>query len=63
MNKAVLYVCALYAAGCSGISPGGLKWFLYVLCLLGEEGRVSTSVDTRDYKPNTFTFIYKCGWE
>ena len=35
------------AASCSGISPGGLKWFLYVQCLLGEEGRVSTSVDTR----------------
>ena len=46
-NKAVLRVCALYAASCSGISPGGLKWFLYVQCLLGEEGRVSTSVDTR----------------
>ena len=44
---AVLRVCALYAASCSGISPGGLKWFLYVQCLLGEEGRVSTSVDTR----------------
>ena len=25
MNKAVLRVCALYAASCSGISPGGLK--------------------------------------
>ena len=24
--------------------------------LQGEEGRVSTSVDTRLYKPNTFTF-------
>ena len=47
INKAVLRVCALYAASCSGISPGGLKWFLYVKCLLGEEGRVSTSVDTR----------------
>ena len=47
INKAVLRVCALYAASCSGISPGGLKWFLYVQCLLGEEGRVSTSVDTR----------------
>ena len=47
INKAVLTVCALYAASCSGISPGGLKWFLYVQCLLGEEGRVSTSVDTR----------------
>ena len=30
INKAVLRVCALYAASCSGISPGGLKWFLYV---------------------------------
>ena len=47
INKAVLRVCALYAASCSGISPGGLKWFLYVQCLLEEEGRVSTSVDTR----------------
>ena len=47
INKAVLRVCALYAASCSGISPGGLKWFLYVQCLLGEKGRVSTSVDTR----------------
>ena len=47
INKAVLRVCVLYAASCSGISPGGLKWLLYVQCLLGEEGRVSTSVDTR----------------
>ena len=47
INKAVLRMCALYAASCSGISPGGLKWFLYVQCLLGEGGRVSTSVDTR----------------
>ena len=47
INKTVLRVCALYASSCSGISPGGLKWFLYVQCLLGEEGRVSTSVDTR----------------
>ena len=49
INKAVLRVCALYAASCSGISPGGLKWFLYVQCLLGEEGRVSTS-DFGGYK-------------
>ena len=47
LNKAVLRVCALYAASCSGISPGGLKWFPCVQCLLGEEGCVSTSVDTR----------------
>ena len=47
INKAVLRVCALYAASCSGISPGGLKWFLHVQCQLGEEGRVSTSVVTR----------------
>ena len=47
MSHTVLRVCALYAASCSGISPGGLKWLLYVQCLLGEEGRVSTSVDTR----------------
>ena len=47
INKAMLRVCALYAASCSGISPGGLRWFLYIQCLLGEEGRVSTSVDTR----------------
>ena len=30
INKAVLRACALYAASCSGISPGGLKWFLCV---------------------------------
>ena len=47
INKAVLRACALYAASCSGISPGGLKWFPCVQCLLGEEGRVSASVDTR----------------
>ena len=47
INKAVLRVCALYAASCFGISPGGLKWFPCVQCLLREEGRVSTSVDTR----------------
>ena len=27
MNKAVLRACVLYAASCSGIAPGGLKWF------------------------------------
>ena len=27
INKAVLRACALYAASCCGISPGGLKWF------------------------------------
>ena len=27
INKAVLRACALYAASCSGISLGGLKWF------------------------------------
>ena len=27
INKAVLRACALCAASCSGISPGGLKWF------------------------------------
>ena len=47
INKAVLRACALYAASCSGISPGGLKWFPCVQCLLGKEGRVSASVDTR----------------
>ena len=26
-KKAVLRACALYAASCSGISLGGLKWF------------------------------------
>ena len=45
INKAVLRACALYASSCSG--PGGLKWFPCVQCLLGEEGRVSASVDTR----------------
>ena len=38
INKAVLRACALYAASCSGISLGGLKWFPCVQCLLGEEG-------------------------
>ena len=47
INKAVLRACALYAASCSGITPGGLKWFPCVQCLLGQEGRVSASVDTR----------------
>ena len=47
INKAVLRACALYATSCSGISPGGLKWFPCVQCLLGEEGRVSSSMDTR----------------
>ena len=27
INKAVLRACALYAASCSGLSLGGLKWF------------------------------------
>ena len=27
IHKAVLRAYALYAASCSGISPGGLKWF------------------------------------
>ena len=27
INKVVLRACALYAASCSGISPGGLNWF------------------------------------
>ena len=33
-NKAVLRVCALYAASCSGISPGGLKlvFCMYSAC-------------------------------
>ena len=47
INKAVLRACALYAASCSGISPGGLKWFPCVQCLLVKEGRVSASMDTR----------------
>ena len=46
INKAVLRACALYAATCSGISSGGLKWSVCT-GLLGEEGRVSASVDTR----------------
>ena len=45
--KIIFSVPSLYAASCSGISPGGLKWFPCVQCLLGEEGRVSASVDTR----------------
>ena len=47
INKAELRACALYAASYSGISPRGLKWFPCVQCLLGEEGHVSASVDTR----------------
>ena len=47
VNKTVLRACALYAASCSGISLGGLKWFLCVQALLGEEGCVNISVDTR----------------
>ena len=35
INKAMLRACVLYAASCSGISPGGLKWFPCVECLLG----------------------------
>ena len=27
INKAVLRACVLNAANCSGIFPGGLKWF------------------------------------
>ena len=27
IDKAVPRACALYATSCSGISPGGLKWF------------------------------------
>ena len=30
LNKPVLRACALYAANCSGISLGGLKWFPFV---------------------------------
>ena len=30
INKAVLRACALYAANCSGISLGRLKWFPFV---------------------------------
>ena len=30
INEAVLRACALYAASCSGLSLGGLKWFPYV---------------------------------
>ena len=47
LNKAVLRACALYAASCSGISRGVLKRFSCVRCLLGKEGRVNISVDTR----------------
>ena len=36
----------LYAASCSGISLGGLKWFPCV-GLLGKEGCVIISLDTR----------------
>ena len=47
INKAVLRTCALYAASCSGISLGVLKWFPCVQYMLETEGRVSASVDTR----------------
>ena len=43
INTAVHRACALYGASCSGISLGGLTWFLCV----GEEGRVNISMDTR----------------
>ena len=59
INKAVLRVCALYAASCSGISPGGLKWSPCVQCLLMEEGRVSTSVDTRLYTEYLYLYIFE----
>ena len=42
INKAVLKACELYAASCSGISLGGLRWFPCVQCLLGKVGRVDT---------------------
>ena len=47
INEAVLRACALYAANCSGISLGGIKIVSVCTGLLGEEGRVSISVDTR----------------
>ena len=47
INKAVLRACVLYAANCSGISLGVLKWCPCVQRLLGKEGRMSTLVDTR----------------
>ena len=47
ITKAVLRDCVLYAASCSGIYLGGLKWFTCVQCLLGEEGHVNISMDTR----------------
>ena len=47
INKAVLRACVLYAASCSGISLGGLKWFPRVQCLPRKERRVNISVDTR----------------
>ena len=42
----VLRACALYAASCSGISPG-IEMVSVCTSLLGEEGRLSASVDTR----------------
>ena len=47
INKALLRACALYAASCSGISPGGFEMISVCTGLLGQEGRVSASVDTR----------------
>ena len=47
--KVVLRACALYAASCSGISPGG-RWIEMVsVCtgLLGKEGRVNILVDIK----------------
>ena len=39
INKAVIRACALYAASCSGISLGGLKWF--PICTVpAREGRL-----------------------
>ena len=59
INKAVLRACALYAASCSGISPGGLKWFPYVQSCYWEEGCVNNSVDTRLLTEYLYLYLYK----
>ena len=39
INKAVLRACVLHATSCSGISPGGLKWFPCVQARPARGGR------------------------
>ena len=45
INETVLRACVLYAASCSGISPGGIEMVSVCTGLLGEDGRVNISLD------------------